>query len=149
MNRSLKLNSFAMILATTVMLTAGFAEAATAKAEKPLKATFNVVAPTTVGNTTLQPGTYDVKISPSSGDSGDPIVEFSRFSYVLNGSDGVSPEDDVVVTVHATAKDLHAPAASTGLIASGDNDASGFEIRGRSTEYSFNSSTAPDLAAGN
>jgi hypothetical protein len=147
MTRSIKLIIFAMILTATLTLAARSAEAATATAQKPLTATITINMATLIGDTTLPPGTYDVKITPSSDNSNDPTVQFSRFSYVVNPADGVSPEDDEVLTVEATAKDLGAPAAITGVIVTGDNEGGGLEIRGRSTEYLFDSSIVRASAA--
>ena len=135
-------------MALTMMLATGTALAATAKPPKPVKTMINVDSPTTIGDATLDAGTYDVKITPSAGDPSDLTVEFSRFRYVVNSSEGVSPEDDVVLTVQATAQDSGASAAKSSLIRSSENSlASGLAIRHDSTTYVFQPSTTHMVGA--
>jgi hypothetical protein len=147
MNRAFTYVSLTMILAVTTILIGGTANAAT-KQQRPLHTTINVHMQTDIGDVILEPGTYDLKIKPAVDNSSDPTVEFSRLTYGVNSSEGVSPEEDVVLTVRASAQDLGAPANKSGLIrASANNMADGLEIRGHSTEYVFQSATARSLAS--
>jgi hypothetical protein len=142
---SLVLTTLATLIVTaSVMLGASSARAATAHNNKVVKTTINLRTATQIGNTTLSPGKYRVKIMPASDRSGDPTVQFSIL-YNPYGDDFNPPYDEVVVlTVQASMVDLRAPAASTELIPTSgdDNKVSALEIRGNSTEYVFGAKTA-------
>ena len=100
--------------------------------------------PTQIGNTTLSPGKYRVKITPATNGIGDSVVQFFRL-YSQYGNDFNPPYDELLVlTVNASIVDLRAPAASTELVPASDdiNKASALEIRGNSTEYIFGMKTA-------
>ncbi len=141
---SLVLTTLATLIVTaSVMLGASSARAATAQNNKVVKTTINLRTATQIGNTTLSPGKYRVKIMPASDRSGDPTVQFSIL-YNPYGDAFNPPYDEVVVlTVQASMVDLRAPAASTELIpiSGDDNKASALEIRGNSTEYVFGAKT--------
>jgi len=148
MNRKSKL-SFALtavatlIVVTTVILTIGSAQAATAH-NKVVKTTVMIQTATQIGNTTLSPGKYRVRITPPSNESGDATVEFSILHNPY-GDDFNPPYDEVLVlTAKASMVDLRAPAASTELIPTSgdDSQASALEIRGNGTEYVFGTKTA-------
>jgi hypothetical protein len=137
---SLVLTALATLIVTaSVMLTASSAQAATAHNNKVVKTTINLRTATQIGNTTLSPGKYRVKILPASDRSGDPTVQFSILQNPYGDDFNPPYEELVVLTVQASLVDLHGPAASTELVpASGDhNEASALEIRGSSTEYVF------------
>jgi hypothetical protein len=132
-----------LIVVASVMLTADSAQAATARSNKVLKTTIHLRTASQIGNTTLSPGKYRVKITPASIGSGDPTVQFS-IAYNPYGEEGFPPfEEEVVLTVQASMVDLRAPAASTELIptSADNNKASALEIRGNSTEYVFGDKT--------
>jgi hypothetical protein len=134
-----------LIVAATVVLTSGLAQAAAAHNKRPVKTNISLRTTTQIGNTTLSPGRYRVKITPASDASVDPTVQFSTLHNPY-GDDFNPPYDEVVVlTVHASMVDLRAPAASTELIpASTDSNSAGaLEIRGSSTKYVFGSTSAP------
>jgi hypothetical protein len=150
MNRKLTLSLVLTTLATlivtaSVMLGASSAQAATPhNNNKVVKTSINLRTATQIGNTTLSPGKYRVKIIPASDRSGDPTVQFSIL-YNPYGDDFNPPYEEVVVlTVQASMVDLRAPAASTELIPTSgdDNKASALEIRGNSKEYVFGAKTA-------
>lgn len=133
-----------LIVAASVVLTADSAQAAIAHSNKVLKTTISLRTATQIGNTTLSPGKYRVKIRPASDVSGDPTVQFSIL-YNPYGDDFNPPYDEVVVlTVQASRVDLRAAAATTELIPTSGDDhkASALEIRGNSTEYVFGVMTA-------
>ena len=133
----------ALIVVASVMLTADSAQAATTHSNKVLKTTISLRTASQIGNTTLSPGKYRVKITPASSGSGDPTVQFS-IAYSPYGNDGLPLyEEEVVLTVQASMVDLRAPAASTELIptSADNNKASALEIRGNSTEYVFGDKT--------
>jgi hypothetical protein len=142
---SLVLTTLATLIVTAnVMLGGSSAQAATAHNNKVVKTTINLRTATQIGNTTLSPGKYRVKILPASDRSDDPTVQFSILHNPY-GDDFNPPYDEVVVlTVQASMVDLRAPAASTELIPTSgdDNKASALEIRGNSTEYAFGAKTA-------
>jgi hypothetical protein len=141
---SLVLTALATLIVTaSVMLTASSAQAATAHNNKVVKTTINLRTATQIGNTTLSPGKYRVKILPASDRSGDPTVQFSIL-YSPYGDINPPYDEEVVLTVQASMVDLRAPAASTELIhtSGDDNKASALEIRGNSTEYVFGAKTA-------
>jgi hypothetical protein len=132
-----------LIVTSSVMLGATSAQAATAHNNKVVKTTINLRMATQIGNTTLSPGKYRVKVMPASDRSGDPTVQFSIL-YNPYGDDFNPPYEEVVVlTVQASIVDLSAPAASTELIPTSGDDkkASALEIRGNSTEYVFGAKT--------
>ena len=132
-----------LIVVASVMLTADSVHAATGHRNKVLKTTIHLRTASQIGNTTLSPGEYRVKITPASSGSGDATVQFS-IAYNPYGEDGFPPfEEEVVLTVQASMVDLRAPAASTELIpTSADNSkASALEIRDKSTEYVFGDKT--------
>ena len=141
---SLVLKALATLIVTaSVMLTASSVQAATAHNNKVVKTTINLRTATQIGNTTLSPGKYRVKIMPASDRSGDPTVQFS-IAYNPYGDEGFPPfEEEVVLTVQASMVDLRAPAASTELIptSADNNKASALEIRGNNTEYVFGDKT--------
>jgi hypothetical protein len=132
-----------LIVVASVMLTADSAQAATARSNKVLKTTIHLRTTSQIGNTTLSPGNYRVKITPASSGSGDPTVQFS-IAYNPYGEEGFPPfEEEVVLTLQASMVDLRAPAASTELIptSADSNKASALEIRGNSIEYVFGDKT--------
>lgn len=136
---SLALKTLAtLMVAASVMLAAGSAQAGTAHNHKVVKTTITLRTATQIGNTTLSPGKYMVKITLPSDASGDPTVQFSILQDSYAGDD-VTYDEVVVLTLQASIVDLHAPAASTKLIpALGDNNkARALEIRGNSTQYVF------------
>lgn len=130
-----------LVLAVSVMHTASSAQAATAHNKKAVKTNISLRTATQIGNTTLSPGKYRVKIKPAS-DAGDPTVQFSIL-YNPYGDNFNPPYDELVVlTVQASTAELRAPAASTELFTSGNgNMASALTIRGSSTEYVFGAQT--------
>jgi hypothetical protein len=67
----------ALIVAASVILTGGSAQAATAHSNKVVKTTISLRTAIQIGNTILSPGKYRVKITPASNGSGDPTVQFS------------------------------------------------------------------------
>ena len=146
---SLLLTTLATLIVTaTVMLGASSAQSATAHHNKVVKTTIKLRTATQIGNTTLSPGKYRVKIISASDRSGDPTVQFSILHNPY-GDDFNPPYDEVIVlTLQASMVDLRAPAASTELIPTSgdDNKASALEIRGNSTEYVF-SVTTPSAAS--
>ena len=126
-----------LIVTASVILTAGSAQTAPRQNDKVLRTTISLRTATQIGNTTLSPGKYRVKITPASDASGDPTVQFSILHNPY-GDDFNPPYDEVVIlAVQASTVDLRAPAVSTELIpTSGDNNkATALEIRGNSTEY--------------
>ena len=132
-----------LLVVASVILSADSAQAATARSNKGLKTTIHLRTASQIGNTTLSPGKYRVKITPASSGSGGPTVQFS-IAYNPYGEEGFPPfEEEVVLTVQATVVDLRAPAASTNLIptSADNNKASALEIRGNSTEYVFGDRT--------
>jgi hypothetical protein len=136
---SLLLTTLATLIVTaTVMLEASSAQAATAHNNKVVKTTIKLRTATQIGNTTLSPRQYRVKITPASDASGDPTVQFSIL-YNPYGDETNLNEEEVVLTVQASMKDLGAPAANTELTPTSDpnNKASALKIRGNSTEYVF------------
>ena len=141
---SLVLTALATLIVTaSVMLTASSAQAATARSNKVLKTTIHLRTTSQIGNTTLSPGKYRVKITPASSGSGDPTVQFS-IAYNPYGDDFNPPyEEEVVLTVQASMVDLRAPAASAELMptSADSNKASALEIRGNSIEYVFGDKT--------
>jgi hypothetical protein len=132
-----------LIVAAGVILTADSAQAATAHSNKVVKTTVSIRTATEIGNTTLGPGKYRVKITPASDGSGDPTVQFS-IAYNPYGDETNLNEEAVVLTVQASMIDLRAPAANTELILTSDDSqkASALEIRGNSTGYVFGAKTA-------
>jgi hypothetical protein len=147
MNRKSTLSLALTTLATSMvavsfMLAAGSAQAGSAHNHKLVKTAITLRTATQIGNTTLTPGKYRVKITPTADASDDPTVQFS---ILPDYDDELNPTyDDVVVTVQASTVDLTAPAARTKLVpASGDNNkARALEIRDNSTEYVFDDRTA-------
>ena len=136
-----------LIVTASVMLGASSVNATTAHDNKVVKTTLNLRTAIQIGNTTLSPGKYMVKIVPASDRSGDPKVQFFTLHNPYGDDFNPPYEEVVVLTVQASMVDLRAPAASTGLIPTSgdDNKASALEIRGNSTEYVFgakNASTA-------
>jgi hypothetical protein len=133
----------ALIVVASVMVTVDSAQAATARSNKVLKTTIHLRSESQIGNATLSPGKYGVKITPASSGSGDPTVQFS-IAYNPYLEEGFPPfEEEVVLTVQASMVDLRAPAASTELIptSADNNKASALEFRGNSTEYVFGDKT--------
>jgi hypothetical protein len=126
-----------LIVTASVILTAGSAQTAPRQNNKVLRTTISLRTATQVGNTTLSPGKYRVKITPASA-SGDPTVQFS-IPYNPYGDETNLNEEEVVLTAQASMKDLSVPAANTELIPTSDrnNKASALEIRGHSNEYVF------------
>ena len=137
---SLLLTTIATLIVTaSVMLGLSSAQAATAHNNKIVKTTVNIRTAIKIADTTLSPGKYRVKITPPSGSSSDPTVQFSILQNPYGDDFNPPYEEVVVLTVQASLVDLRAPAASTELVpASGeDNEATALEIRGSSTEYVF------------
>jgi len=126
-----------LIVTASVILTAGSAQTATRQDNKVLRTTISLRTATQVGNTTLSPGKYRVTITPASA-SEDPTVQFS-IPYNPYGDETNLNEEEVILTVQASMKDLSVPAANTELIPTSDrnNKASALEIRGYSNEYVF------------
>jgi len=133
-----------LMVMASVILTASSAQAARGHNNKVVKTTINIRTSTKIGNTTLAPGKYRVKITPASDASGDPTVQFSILHNPY-GNDFSPPYDEVVVlTVQASMMDLRAPTAGTELILTScdNNKATALEIRGNSTEYVFGAKIA-------
>jgi hypothetical protein len=138
----------ASIVATSLMLPVGSAQAASPD-HKVVKTTISVRTSTQIGNMTLSPGTYRVRIMPESDATGHIMVQLS----ILGSADvddsnptyeetvvPIPTQDEVAVLMLKTSTvNLPAPAASTRLIpTSGDNNkASALEIRGSTTRYVF------------
>lgn len=129
----------AAALFAVVLALAGFASADglnSSHSHKARKGHLTIAAPTEVGDTTLQPGEYEIREAKSPN---GPVLEFWRqFRDELASELVQADQEELVARVQFTEQALNSPTKRTQLIlASNAGEATGLEIRGSGVEYEF------------